>query len=1445
MQNTFQNYWCIHKIFENQVLNHPNAAAIIYEDTSLSYEELNQKANQLAHYLQKLGIGPEVCVGVFVERSFEMVIGILGVLKAGGVYVLLDPAYPLERIAFMLENIQSPIIITQEKLEEKLPVHWSQVVYLDSDWEAITLESKENLNSNVTSENLAYIIFTSGSTGKPKGTEIPHRSILGFMFEVNYLDLNTEQTFLQYSSVSWDAFTLELWTALLHGGRCVLYSEKILAPKDLGDIIQKYSVDTLWLTSALFNAIVDLFPEVLSSVKQLIIGGEALSVPHVHRALQLLPSTKITNGYGPSECTVFSCCYPIPKQLDKTLQSIPVGKPIGDRRVYLLDSHLNRVPIGVPGEIYVGGLGVARGYNQPELTAEKFIPNPFKDEPGARLYRTGDLARYLPDGNIEFIGRIDHQVKIRGFRIELKEIESVLIQHPGVQQVVVLIREDEPGNKYLVSYILPNQESPATVRDLRRFLKEKLPEYMIPSAFILLETLPLTPNGKVDHQALPVLDTARPELEETFVPPKTHTEKILAEIWKQVLGVERVGINDNFFELGGDSIRSIQVLSQAQEKGFNFSVQQIFHHQTIQELAQEIKSTEVITVNVERTQPFSLISQEDRQNLPENVEDAYPLTMLQEGMLFHSEYSPENAIYHDIFSFHIRAPFNLQSWQKATQQILTRHPILRTAFELTDYSEPLQLVYYTVDIPLQFEDISHLTQVEQDKVLTAWIESEKLQGFDWRQAPLLRFRLHRRSEETFQLGVSFHHAILDGWSFASLLTELYKLYISHLDNNNFFVQPPPAIAYRDFVALERKAIESEECRDYWLQKLSDSTISKLPRWPFSHQVDKNQQTIIKEVPLTPEVSEGLRQLAQSTSVPLKSVLLAAHLRVMSLLSGQSDVLTGLITNGRPEDTDGEKVLGLFLNTIPFRLKLLGGHWMDLVRKTFEAEQELLAFRRYPMAKMQRDLGRQSLFETAFNFTHFHIFQSLQESNNIEVLGENGYAITNFTFLADFSVDLSSSQVKLTLIGDGIELCSQQMENISNYYAKTLAAMALDPSKSYEFQQLLSENEWHQLIVEWNDTQVNYSEDQCIHQLFEAQVERTPDAVAIVFENEQLTYWELNIRANQIAHYLQKLGVGTEVLVGICVERSLSMVIGLLAILKAGGAYIPLDPAYPKERLAYMLSDTQITVLLTQHSLVEKLPVHPAHIVCLDTCWNHIAQESQTNPINTSTDDNLVYVIYTSGSTGKPKGVLGLHKGAVNRFHWMWKTHPFTLGEVCCQKTSLNFVDSVWEIFGGLLQGIRTVITPDTIVKNPQEFVETLGKNKVTRLVLVPSLLRILLNTYPDLQKRLPKLKLWVTSGEALSLGLLQNFRQTMPESTLLNLYGSSEVAADVTCESINPQTQTPLQVTIGYPIANTEVYILDKYLQPVPLGVTYGVHTSASKLLREGVVGSKKWWKIQ
>jgi amino acid adenylation domain-containing protein len=1444
-QANYPSEVCLHQLFEAQVERTPDAIAVVFEDKQLTYRELNQRANQLANYLQKLGVEPEVLVGICVERSVEMIVGLLGILKAGGAYVALDPTYPQERLGFIISDSRVPVLVTHTELLSKLPEHHAQVICLDADWEKLAQESRKNPVSGMTVEHLAYVIYTSGSTGKPKGVLINHYDVARLLAATqSWFHFGESEVWTLFHSYAFDFSVWELWGPLLYGGQLIVVPYWISRSPDVFyELLCKEQVTVLSQTPSAFRQLirVEELPETTKtlSLRLVIFGGEALELQSLKPWFERHgdKSPQLVNMYGITETTVHVTYRPlVMADLSVTSGSV-IGRPIPDLQVYVLDRHRQPVPIGVPGEMYIGGAGLARGYlNRPDLTAEKFVPHSFSNQPSERLYRSGDLASYLPNGDIEYLGRIDDQVKLRGFRIELGEIEAALAQHPAVRETVVLVRETQPGDKHLVGYVVPNNEQTPKTSELHRFLKKLLPEYMVPSAFVLLEALPLTPNGKVNRRALPVPDTARPELEEAFAAPETLKEKKLAEIWAQVLGFEHVGIHDNFFALGGDSIRSIQVRSQAQEQGLNFSLQQLFQHQTIHELALNITMTEAGTATTERIRPFELISEEDRLRLPNDVEDAYPLTMLQMGMLFHSEQNSETATYHNVSSIHLQAPFNLEHFQTAARQLAARHPVLRTSFNLIDFNEPLQLVHKVVNLPLQIEDIRHLPSAKQEELLTAWLETEKKQNFDWTQAPLLRFHVHRRSEETFQFSLTEHHAILDGWSVASMLTELFRLYISHFGKEIYPVQPLPTSKFRDFVALERKAIGSEEHRDYWVQKLSNSTISKIPRWPNSNQVATNRQVNVQEVTLTPEVSGGLRQLAQSASVTVKSVLLAAHLRVMSLLNGQSDIMTGLVSNGRPEDPDGERVLGLFLNTVPFCLKLPGGTWTDLVRDTFKAEQEILPFRRYPMAELQRVLGKQPLFETAFNFVHFHVYQGVLNLEDIQVLDVKAFQKTNFTLIANFSQDPSSSQVRLHLEYEPTALCKDQIKAISGYYVRTLTAMASEPSGRYEDHSLLSMSEQQKLLVEWNNTSIEYPHSRCIHQLFEAQVEQTPEAVAVVYEDKQLTYRELNARANQLAHHLRSLGVEPEVLVGICVERSLEMVVGLLAILKAGGAYMPLDPAYPHERLAFILQDAQVSVLLTQQQLVKVLQEHQIRLVCLDANWESVAHESGENPIRNSKADNLAYAIYTSGSTGQPKGVLINHANVVRLFRATQSQFHFNEQDVWTLFHSYAFDFSVWEFWGALLYGGQLVVVPYWISRSPEAFYDLLCAQQVSVLNQTPSAFRQLIWAEESVEaaKKL-SLRLVIFGGEALEIQSLKPWFERHGDQSpqLVNMYGITETTVHVTYRHL---TIADLEVAsgsiIGRPIPDLQVYILDRHQQPLPIGVPGEMYVGGAGLAR-------------
>jgi amino acid adenylation domain len=1108
---------CIHQLFEEQAKRTPNAIAVVYENESLTYQELNNRGNQLAHHLQKLGVKPDTLVGLCVKRSLEMIIGILGILKAGGAYVPLDPEYPQERLSFMLEDSQVKLILTQEKLVESIPQHQASIICLDTEWEKIAQEKTSNPESGAKPDNLTYIIYTSGSTGQPKGVLVNHSHVVRLFAATDpWYHFNSQDVWTLFHSYAFDFSVWEIWGALLYGGRGVIVPYLISrSPELFWELLCQEKVTILNQTPTAFRSLIQVEQGMGNyelritnyergteddlKLRLVIFGGEALEInglqPWFERHGDQHP--QLVNMYGITETTVHVTYRPL-SMADLNSTASVIGRPIPDNQVYLLDQYLQPVPEGVTGQMYVGGAGVTRGYlNRRELTEERFISSPFSP---SKLYKTGDLARYLSKGELEYLGRIDNQVKIRGFRIELGEIEALLAQYPAIWESVVVVREDTPGDKYLVGYVVPQRSITLTIEEIRQFLKAKLPEYMIPNAFVILESLPLNSNSKVDRRALPFPEQIRRSLADTFVAPCTPIEEILALIWAEVLGIEQVGIHDNFFELGGDSIRGIQVIAKARKMGFNLSLSQLLQHQTIQELA-SLVSQELNPLPTQKTEKFSLISGNQPLNFSPDIEDAYPLTALQLGMIFHSEYQSNIPVYHDVFSYHIRCPFHPQTLHNAIKEIVHRHGVLRTSFALTDYPEPLQLVHRLVDIPLGLDDLTHLSTTEQEVALDDWIEQEKARPFNWNIPPLLRFHLHRRTSETFNLTLSFHHSILDGWSVASLLTELLQHYLYLLGKNILPLNTAPTLAFRDFVALEKNILKSQECQEYWQHKLRDITITKLPQWSKSHNLTNNCDYL---VPLSLQISQNLKQLSKKMGVPLKSVLLAAHFRVLNLITNQTDIITGLVSNGRLEDTDGERVLGLFLNTLPLALQLRGGTWLDLVRQTFDIERECLSWRRYPLAELQKTFGGQPLFDTAFNFIHFHVYQGIIGVKDLEILGGKFFNQTNFTLLANFSLHPLSSQIELTLKYDGNLLGEKQIEMIGGYYQKALTAIANQGElritnyelriTNYENTSLLSDEEQHQLLVEWNHTQARYPLEKCIHQLFEQQAERSPDAI---------------------------------------------------------------------------------------------------------------------------------------------------------------------------------------------------------------------------------------------------------------------------------------------------------------------------------------------------------------
>ncbi len=763
---------------ESQVERTPESVAIEFAHERISYRELNERANRLAWLLKERGVGPDVAVGILLERSFEMVISLLGVLKAGGAYVPLDANYPKQRLSYMLKDAGARIVLTEENLLRALPESEAEVICLDRERSLIERHGADNLGVRLEAENLAYVIYTSGSTGQPKGTMITQRGLRNYLaWSLREYRVEAGEGSLLHSPLGFDLTVTALYPPLLMGGRLILVKESEGISGLSAALRRVNSLSLVKLTPSHLEVLNQWIPieEFGGRTNALVIGGEALHGERLRKWQSYAPETRLINEYGPTETVVGCCVYEV-KAGDEIEGAVPIGRPISNTKLYILDEKQEPVGVGESGELYIGGEGVCRGYvGRADQTAEKFIPNPHIEEGGGRFYRTGDLARYRWNGEIEYLGRRDQQVKLKGYRIELGEIEETLNRHEGVGEVAVVFQE-EKGERRIVAYVSEErrrgEEARVKSRELRAYLEERLPEFMIPERIVVLEEMPLTANGKIDRSALPETGKLRPDSEEAYVAPRSSEEEVLAAIWAEVLGLEQIGIYDNFFALGGDSIRSVKVVALANEKGFNFTVEDIFEHQTIANLSKKSSLSESHGSPDIRTEPFGLINQVDRERLPADIEDAYPLTMLQAGMLYHLELTPYSLAYHNINSYHIRGEFGEREMQEAMRQIVARHAVLRTSFDLTGYSEPLQLVHKTVSLPIVLKDLRHLSYKEQEEALDIFVETEKQRFFELSRPPLMRIYVHLRSENTYQFSLTELHAISDGWSTSSMFAEI-------------------------------------------------------------------------------------------------------------------------------------------------------------------------------------------------------------------------------------------------------------------------------------------------------------------------------------------------------------------------------------------------------------------------------------------------------------------------------------------------------------------------------------------------------------------------------------------------------------------------------------------------------------------------------------------------
>ncbi|MFD7899392.1 amino acid adenylation domain-containing protein [Streptomyces sp. NPDC059743] len=1435
-------------LFEAQAARTPDAPALRYEGTTVSYARLGAEADRLAGELRERGVGPESVVGVCLPRGIGLVVALLAVLKAGGAYLPLDPEYPRERLGFMLDDSAATVVVTDAGLAALVSGGDSagnrQIVDIDADRSGLSgppalsgLSGTGSSTGTTTGigigadfwsgpapEHPAYVIYTSGSTGRPKGVVVEHRAIVNRLhwMQEAYGLTGTDRV-LQKTPYGFDVSVWEFFWPLMTGATLVLARPGgHRDPAYLAGVIADEGVTTLHFVPSMLRAFLAGPLPALPTLRRMICSGEALPVDLVTAVHERI-GCELHNLYGPTEAavdvTAARCAPGLP---------VTIGRPIANTRTYIVDDGLRPVPVGVPGELLLGGVQLARGYlGRPALTAERFVPSPFAAVPGERLYRTGDLARYRTDGTIEYLGRLDHQVKIRGQRVELGEIEAVLTECAGVDAVAVTLHDER-----LVAHLTP---ATADVAAVREELRGKLPEHMCPAHWMLLDALPLTTSGKVDRKALPAPEDAGSLWAGAgageYIAPRDALERTLAEAFAAALGVDKVGVHNSFFQLGGDSLRAIRAVGRLREQGFEVSVHDLFTRQRVAELAKLVRSraksadgtagSVAADALVER---FALVSEVDRARLPDGLDDAYPMAQTQAGMVYEMLAATDRAVYQNVscYKVHDELPFDRAALTEAARLLVARNEILRTSFDLSGYSEAMQLVHREAELPLGFDDLRSMPTADQRAVVDGFLVGERRRPFDLGRPPLLRYHVHQISDEEWWLTHIEAHAILDGWSHTSVVAELISLYRTVRQGRTPDLPPAPDVRFADFIALERAALESAEDRAFWAERIGGSEKFELP--PAWGSPEQDEKATIIDVPYR-DLLPGLRRLAAAAGGSLKSVLHAAHLRALGVVTGRRRFHTGLVCNGRPELARGDEVRGLYLNTVPFAADLSASTWRELVRDVFAGEAELWPHRRYPMPAMQREWGTSpTLIDVAFGYLDFHVLDwESDEVGMVDDFSPSELALEVWTFPGVLRLGGRPSLVGRT-----------RLELLGRVYRHVLEAMAADPDGD-AYGLTLPPADHDRTVHHGNDTERPVPSALLVHELAAEQARSTPHSVALRYGNDTVDYRALDERAERLARRLRGLGVGPDSIVGLYLPRTPDLIVALLATLKAGGAFLPLDPEYPAERLRHMLTDAEVTVLLSTRALRTGLPsgVSCAVETVEDLYEGDLAGGEVPAPDpggrgqGRPSLDSLAYVIYTSGSTGLPKGVGVPHRGPLNLRYAQREHLDVREGDRVLQFASPSFDAFVWEVIMALTNGAELVLPPpDT---DPGDLRQQAGL--VTHMTLPPSLLDRLTTT------DFPHLRVLVSAGEACSAEQAARWSDRV---TFINAYGPTETSVCATLAPVPPaRVSSTARVSgpaappsMGRPIGNFQVYVLDADLRPVADGVHGELYVGGAGLAR-------------
>ncbi|WEK32623.1 MAG: non-ribosomal peptide synthase/polyketide synthase [Candidatus Pseudomonas phytovorans] len=1407
----------VHQLFEAQVLRAPQATALVLDDQTLTYQALNRRANQLAHKLRELGVGPDMRVGIAVERSLDMVVGLLGILKAGGAYVPLDPQYPQERLRFMMQDSGIHLLLTQPHLTPTLPISPAVAcLEMQADEQWLGNCSADNPVSLTVADNLAYVIYTSGSTGKPKGVAVAHRELSVFCsVAADYSRLDASDRVLQFATVNFDGFVEQLYPALCCGARVVMRGPQLWDIETLKQAIVTHGITVADLTTAYWRMLAaeKLPAGACASLRQVHVGGEAMPMESLGDWYASgLQQVRLLNTYGPTEATVVTtvqdCAGLQPGAGGKAI--VPIGRAVGGRLTYVCDDGLALAPAGWVNELLIGGRGcLARGYfNRPALTAERFIPDPFDPVGGGRLYRTGDLASYRADGVIDYVGRIDHQVKIRGLRIELGEIEARLQEHAKVREAQV-IDIDGPTGKQLVGYLVIEgglEQQDALRTDLASHLKAALPDYMVPAHLMFLGELPLTPNGKLDRKALP-----RPDLnldQPAYVPPRSEREQQIAAIWAQVLKVERIGLTDHFFELGGHSLLATQVTSRIRQAlGLEIPLRTLFEAPVLADFValtgQGTQAPAPALLPVDRTQPLALSYAQQRQ-------------------WFFWQMAPESTAYNMATVLRLRGNLAEDALRLSFEALIARHETLRTTFRQAG-DHALQVIHPAQPFNLASERVDLGAGKQQAALLKRLVEAETQRPFDLEHGPLLRVKLLRVAEDDHVLILTLHHIISDGWSMPVMVDELVQLYEGLRTGQPVELAGLP-VQYADYAVWQRQWMEAGERErqlDYWKAQLGDrQPVLELPA-DRPRPANQDFAGASFAIDLDRDLVHALKALAQQQGVSLFMLLLASFQTLLHRYSGQDDIRVGVpIANRNRLET--ERLIGFFVNTqvlkAEFDLHTTFSQLLEQTRQTALAAQghQDLPFEQLVEAlHPERSLSHSPLFQALYN----HQTELRGQARSLPGLEVEGLAWERYTAQFDLTLDtfehaegLGASLVYATSLFD-----RPRIEALAQHWCNLLADIVRQPDQRVAELAMLGSQEREHLLATWDQTGDDHPDDRFVHQLFADQVARAPEAVAIRFDDQRLSYSQLDAQANRLARRLVELGVGPEVRVVIAMRRSTEIMVAFLAVLKAGGVYVPLDIAYPQDRLRYMMQDCAAALVLTQSDVLGSLPIPeglPTLAVDLPAAWQ---QGPDTAPEVALDKHNLAYVIYTSGSTGMPKGVAVAHGPLAS--HILANGERYATGPQDCELHFMSFAfDGAHEAWMHLLINGASVLVRDDSLWLPEQAYAEMHRHGVTIAVFPPVYLQQLAEHALRVGNP-PPVRIYCFGGDAVPQAGYELAWQALRPQYIFNGYGPTETVVTPLLWRASPGDACgAAYAPIGRLVGRRRSYVLDASLNLVPLG---------------------------